>query len=444
MYKTYNDLLTERRRIMQSEIWECESVEDVKDLRERVKSLDYDLKRIEDSAGGPDLSDDYRLNTRTGHIELIERSRRIHDFVMASMGIPTAPADGEMTPIASFRMATAPENSVNTASLTLSGQEKAIFRSGEKVSSVYNVSSIDADKCLRAAITGNYSDLNDAEKRSVTPSTAGAILAPAISSILIDNLRQSDWMQIFKPTMVMMDEGEVKIPNLAGLPTTVMHTAGEEETPTDPVISAAILNAQTFMALVEVANELLQDSRTSQGAILQACINSISNKLLQQVLYGTGTAPEIKGITTYPANAFADAGDKSTDTDLFKLATLADTAIIKSNGIMDAMMYDPNLEDRLNKRLATGELVEPSRAFKRLSDAGRILAHPSIAEGDMLFMQSDALFIGMRRTLEVQIDPYSAFNSNNTKFRVILRADTFANTPRMVYYSNIPAVEPTP
>jgi len=60
----------------------------------------------------------------------------------------------------------------------------------------------------------------------------------------------------------------------------------------------------------------------------------------------------------------------------------------------------------------------------------------------MLFMQADALFIRMRQTLEVQIDPYSSFNSNNTKFRVIMRADAFANTPRMVYYKGITEAEP--
>lgn len=321
-------------------------------------------------------------------------------------------------------------------------ENKVIFRSAEKLSDKYDLIGIDAEKCLRAAITGNYNDLSEAEKRSVTPTTGGALLSPAVSSIIIDNLRQSDWMQIFAPTIVDMTTGETKIPNITALPTAVMHTPGTPETSTDPTITAATLTAKTIMTVVEVANELLSDAATSQGIILQAATDAISNKLLQQGLYGTGVAPEMKGITLYDAAGFAAAGSQAAEKDLFKLATLAKMAVVKKNGSINAMLYDCDLEDRLNKRLATGELVEPSRAFAELYAAGKVLAHPSVAAGDMLFMQSDALFLGIRQGLEIQIDPYSAFNSNNTKFRVIMRADVFANTARMVYYSAITEVEP--
>ncbi|MFV0497245.1 MAG: phage major capsid protein [Candidatus Fimivivens sp.] len=320
--------------------------------------------------------------------------------------------------------------------------DKVLFRSGEAMASKYDTTGIDAEKCLRAAITGDYSRLNDAEKRSVTPSTGGAMLAPEVSSLVIDALRQMDWLTAIQPTFVEMSTAEMKIPNIAALPTAVMHIPGEEEDSSAPTITAATLNAKTIMTVVEVANELLQDAATSQGVILQAATNAIANKLLQQVMYGTGTGAEIKGITTYAAGSFAAAGSQATEKDLFALATRAKTAILKKNGTVNAMLYDPDLEDRLNKRLPTGELVEPSRAFTEIYAAGRAIAHPSIAAGDMAFMQADALFIGTRQGLEIQIDPYSSFNSNNTKFRVIMRADAFANTARMVYYSGITEVEP--
>lgn len=320
-------------------------------------------------------------------------------------------------------------------------KNKALFRSGEKVSEKY-AANIDAEKCLRAAITGNRDELSEAEKRSITPASGGAMLAPVISSILIDNLRQSDWMQIFKPSIVMMNSGEAKIPNITALPTAVMHTPAAAENPTDPTIAAATLSAKTIMVLVEVANELLQDAATSEGIIIQACSNALSNKLLQQVLYGTGTAPEMKGITAYSEASFADAGDQSDEVDLFRLVTKAKMSIVKGNGAMNAMLYDCDLEDRLNKRLSTGELVEPCRAFSELYNAGLVLPHPSVASGDMIFMQSDALYVGFRETMKIEVDPYSAFNSNNTKFRLIMRGDIFANVARMVYYSGIPAVEP--
>lgn len=322
-------------------------------------------------------------------------------------------------------------------------KDKAIFRSGEKIADKY-AAGVDAEKCLRAAITGNRDELNEAEKRSVTPSSGGAMLAPEVSSILIDNLRQSDWMEIFQPSIVMMQSGETKIPNITALPNAVMHTPGATENPTDPTIAAATLSAKTIMVLVEVANELLFDAATSHGVIIQACSNALSNKLLQQVLYGTGTDPEMKGITVYPAGSFADAGEQDTEIDLFRLVTKARMAIVKGNGVMNAMLYDCDLEDRLNKRLSTGELVEPCRAFTELYTAGKVLPHPSVASGDMIFMQSDALYMGFRESMKIEIDPYSAFNSNNTKFRLIMRGDIFANVAKMVYYSGIPAEEPTP
>jgi len=177
---------------------------------------------------------------------------------------------------------------------------------------------------------------------------------------------------------------------------------------------------------------------------MQACLSALSNKLLQQTLYGTGTPPQIKGITKYNAAAFADSGSKASEVDIFKLATLAKTAILKNNGSMNTMLYDPDLEDRLNKRLPTGELIAPSRAFSELLANDRVIAHPSVAPGDMLFMQDDALFIGMRETMNLAIDSSSAFSSNNTKFRLIMRADIYANAKRMAYYKGITQAEPTP
>lgn len=320
--------------------------------------------------------------------------------------------------------------------------DKVLFRSGEAVAAKYDTAGIDADKVLRAAITGDYSKLTEAEQRAVTPQSGGAMLAPEVSSLVIDNLRQVDWITAIQPTFVVMTTAETKIPNISELPAAVMHIPGEEEDSSAPIITAATLSAKTIMTVVEVANELLQDAATSQGIILQAATNAIANKLLQQVMYGTGTGAEMRGITLYPAAGFAAAGSQATEKDLFALATRARTAILKKNGAVNAMLYDPNLEERLNKRLATGELVEPSRAFTELYNAGRVIAHPSMAAGDMVLMQADALFIGMRQSMEIQIDPYSSFSSNNTKFRVIVRADAFANTPRMVYYSGITEVEP--
>ncbi|MGI6434219.1 MAG: phage major capsid protein [Syntrophomonadaceae bacterium] len=320
--------------------------------------------------------------------------------------------------------------------------DKVVFRSGEWLSNKYNTAGINAEKCLRAAITGNRNDLNEAEQRALTPTNTGAILAPVVSSIIIDNLRQTDWMALFEPSIVVMETGEVKIPNITTAPTAIMHTPGEQENVSNPVITPATLKAKTIMVLCEVANELLQDSAISQGIILQTAIGAISNKLLQQVLYGTGQSAEIKGITRYSAESFADAGDKAAELDIFKLVTSARAAITKNNGDINAMLYDCDLETRLDVRTAEGQLITPPRSLSALYEAGKVLAHPSVATGDMLFMQADALFLGIRQGLEIQLDPYSSFDSNNTKFRVILRADAFANTAKMVYYSNIPAEEP--
>jgi len=128
-----------------------------------------------------------------------------------------------------------------------------------------------------------------------------------------------------------------------------MHTPGTAEASNDPAITAATLSAKTIMVVVEVANELLQDAAISQGIILQAATDAIANKLLQQVMYGTGVDPEVKGITLYSEAGFAAAGSKSTEKDLFCLATKAKTAILKKNGAVNAMLYDPNLEERLKQ-----------------------------------------------------------------------------------------------
>lgn len=398
-----------------------------KQLTEELRSVNADLEMLEKEYN--DYDPDGRTAAVNGEIPGIvvtngsESRDAIPDTVLASGGIrPGARPTGNYRRIQ---------------------PDKVIFRSGEPMAEKYNTTGLDADAVLRAAITGDTTGLSDAEIRTLTPSTGGAMLSPEISSLVIDNLRQSDWISLIQPTFVSMSTAEMKIPHIKGLPTAVMHIPGEEETPTDPTVTAATLSSKTLMVLCEVANELLQDSATSRGVILQACVDAISNKLLQQVLYGTGKDGEMKGITGYEAADFAAAGDKSAVKDIYSLATNAKTAVLKNNGRINAMLYDPDLEGRLNTRLATGELIQPSRAFTELYDAGKVLAHPSISAGDMIFMQADALFIGMRHNLEVQIDPYSSFNSNNTKFRLIIRADCFANAARMAYFDSITEEEPT-
>jgi len=268
------------------------------------------------------------------------------------------------------------------------------------------------------------------------------MLAPQLSSMIIDNLRQSNWLQVLRPTFLSMSTGEMKIPNIKQLPSTVMHVPGQAETPTEPVITAAVLSAKTLLTLVEVANELLDDSIIAHNAIMQACTSSLSNKLLQQVLYGNGTGPQMKGLTLYDETAFADAGPMDDVKDIYSLATRARVAILKNNGTLDGLLYSPDLEPRLNKRLATGELIQPSRMFSELLAAGRVMPHPSVGAGDMIFAQSDALIIGVREQLRIETDTSSSFNSFNTKFRLVMRADIFVNAPHVVYYHNIPDDEP--
>lgn len=315
-------------------------------------------------------------------------------------------------------------------------ENKAVFRFDEKMADRFDLSKIDADRVIRAALTGNRNELTEAELRTLTPTTGGAMLSVEISSIILDNLRQSNWMDVLRPTVVEMGTNEVKIPWITALPTSVMHTPGEEETPTDPTITAATLTAQTILCVVSVANELLQDSATSQGAILEACVSSISNKLLEQVLYGNGTPPNLKGITYYAAELFADAGNKA-GSDIYDLVTLAKSKIMKANGELNALIYDCDLEPAFDSQNAEGDGRRPTRTIQKLYDNNQILAHPSVAAGDLIFMDNKQLYLGMRQGLEIQTDPYSAFTSNNTRFRVIMRGDIFANVARMVYYNGV-------
>lgn len=332
--------------------------------------------------------------------------------------------------------------SVSTAAVPKVAPNQILFRSGETASQLYNTADINVEKVLRAAITGQYSTLNEAETRAITPQSGGALLSPVVSAMMIDALRKNDWLAMVEPTYVKMDAPDVVIPEISTLPVAVMHEAGVAQDTTGFTIGAHTLSAKTMMVLVEVSNELLQDSAAIDGMVYQASLDAISNKLLEQVMYGTGEGAEMLGITQYDEDAFAVAGDKSEETDVYGLFTTAKTAILRNNGKSQACIYDPDIEPRLNERLSTGELLDPSRAFTELYNAGGVEANQSIVNGDLLFMKKGSLYIGIRAGIEVQIDPYSSFSSNNTKFRFIIRADAFPYTKHMAYFSDIPATKP--
>lgn len=157
---------------------------------------------------------------------------------------------------------------------------------------------LDLGKYLRGMVLGEWDDA-DAERRAMSEGTqsAGGYMVPTLLvAQIIDLARNRTRVMQAGARIVPMANKTVDVAKWTGDPTAAWHTENASITPSDGTLSKVTLTAQALASLTVVSRELVEDAPNTGDELAQAFAAQFALTLDRAALYGSGTAPEPRGV----------------------------------------------------------------------------------------------------------------------------------------------------
>lgn len=138
------------------------------------------------------------------------------------------------------------------------------------------------------------------EKRALSEGTdsAGGYTVPfLLSAELIDRLRAKAHVIRAGARTLLLDAGKsTTLAKITADPAAAWTAENGTVTASDPTFGALTFTPQTLIALVKVSRQLVEDSLNIEAALTAAFARSMGGELDRVALFGTGTAPEPRGL----------------------------------------------------------------------------------------------------------------------------------------------------
>lgn len=129
-----------------------------------------------------------------------------------------------------------------------------------------------------------------------TDSAGGYTVPTHLMMELIDRMRAKTVVIKAGAITVPLETQKTTIARLAADPTAGWRLENGAVAESDPTFEAVTFTARSLACLVKISRELLEDSINIENALLNAFAGSMAVELDRVALYGSGTAPEPKGI----------------------------------------------------------------------------------------------------------------------------------------------------
>lgn len=135
------------------------------------------------------------------------------------------------------------------------------------------------------------------ESRSLATTTAAAIAPDDIGTFLFDRLRPQSVLLRSGVRVIATDRDAVQLPRLVADVAPGWVNELQAITPSDPTFASLVATPRKLAALVQMSNEIVDDSEPSIVDLLNGHIAQILALRLDLAAFeGTGTAPEIRGL----------------------------------------------------------------------------------------------------------------------------------------------------
>jgi HK97 family phage major capsid protein len=176
------------------------------------------------------------------------------------------------------------------------GEEIRVLKPHQRVSTEHH-EGLRLGDTLRALITGPR---NDAERRALSEGTdsAGGFTVPDIlASQFIDRLRANSVVIRAGARTVPMISDNLSIARQETDPTVAWRNENAAITESDPTFGRVTLQARSLMGMVRLSRELADDSVNVSAMLENAFIQAMAVEFDRAMLYGSGTAPEPRGVS---------------------------------------------------------------------------------------------------------------------------------------------------
>ncbi len=299
-------------------------------------------------------------------------------------------------------------------------------------------SSVGVGDLVRAQITGPR---NEAEERALSEGTnsAGGFTVPTpLASQFIDLMRARSVVMTAGAMTVPMDSQTLAIARLETDPDSGWRNENAAIAEGDPTFGRVTFTARTLAGKLTLSRELAADSLNVGAMIENAFAQSMAVELDRAALYGSGTAPEPRGVVNTSGINAVSMGTNGAA--ILDYDDILDTLLeLKNSNAADptAMIANPRTEIALAKlKDADGNPLVPPAMVGRIpllsttsapidEDEGTATNASSIVFGDFR-----ELMIGMRQQLEIRVFDQPLAGTGQLLVVAWMRADVQLATPK--------------
>lgn len=294
-------------------------------------------------------------------------------------------------------------------------------------------------KYLRGMVFGDWANAA-AERRAMAEGTlaaGGAMVPTSLSAQIIDRARNAARVLQAGATIVPMESQTLNLARVSGDPAAAWHSENTAIAPSDATLEQVQLKAQTLAGIVQLSRELLEDAEGVDAEVERIFAEVFALKLDSAALYGSGTAPEPRGvknttgITTISmgANGLALANH---DPLVDAVGTLAD-----NNHEATGFIYPPRtarafakLKDTTNQPLMTPEYVRDIPRYVTNQLPVGLTQGTSNLSSDIFTADWRELLVGVRHTFEVQVLRERYADTGSIGLLAWFRGDVLAARPK--------------
>ncbi len=264
---------------------------------------------------------------------------------------------------------------------------------------------------VRGMVTGDWSGA-DAERRALVEgtATAGGHLVPTpLSARIIDRARNATRVMQAGAQVVPMEAQTLKLARVVGDPTAAWHSELATIFASDMTFDAVNLSAKTLASRVLISRELMEDADNVDDEVEKAFAAQFGLTVDLAALYGSGTAPEPRGVKNVAAvNKTALDVNGAVPT----YDALIDSAyrVRGANHEPNAMIYATRTGQTFAKaKDSTGQYLTPPAALEGIRRLETVQVPTNLTVGtstdtsDVFTADWSELLIGVRTRLEITV-----------------------------------------
>ncbi len=309
----------------------------------------------------------------------------------------------------------------------------------------------EGDEVTEARVMSELADAVRRVEQGESRALTGAIsLAPtAIGTTLFDRLRAAAVVLRSGVRVIQMpDADSITYPTLTAdvAPATV--SEGGTITPGDPTFSSVTATPRKVAHLIQVSNEVLDDSTPPlQGVLTEHLTTMLAYKLDQQLLEGDGTPPNVRGlknVASIQTLAAATNGQAITFDNVADAIALLEAVNVPLER-MAFICHPRNIGTLRKLKASTAGSYLWSDAVPSQDAPRRIFGVPvftspqlstnetqgtsgAVCNSGYLFDTENVVWVN-RQNPEVVLDRSRLFNSDQSELRATLRGDLIAPSP---------------